>query len=92
MARKINLPTCRATPAEHKRLLELCEVHGYEKIAHFWRRCLTQLIKQNEGKHRTEIPLRFIERRRPSNDELGTEPEKPVLLAVKQQKQQRRSK
>jgi hypothetical protein len=92
MAKKTNLPTCRATPAEKKRLLELCEVHGYEKVTHFWRRCLTQFIKQNEGRHRTEMPLRFVEKRRPSSDEPGTEPEKPVLFNIKQQTPRRRSK
>jgi hypothetical protein len=62
--RSINLPTCRATLTEEARLLELIELHGYERIAQFWRRCLTQFIKQNEGIHQTESPLRFVEKQR----------------------------
>jgi hypothetical protein len=65
--RSINLPTCRATPSEEARLMELIERHGYEKIAQFWRRCLTQFIKQNEGTHETESPLRFVEKEKRSD-------------------------
>jgi hypothetical protein len=62
--RSVNLPTCRATPAEEAILLHLIDRYGYERIAHFWRRCLTQFIKQNEGTHETESPLRFVEKER----------------------------
>jgi hypothetical protein len=65
--RSINLPTCRATPSEEARLMELLEAEGYEKIAHFWRRCLTQYIKQNEPGHETESPLRFVEKEKRSD-------------------------
>jgi hypothetical protein len=63
--RSINLSTCRASPSEEARLRELIEQHGYERPAQFWRRCLTQFIKQNEGSHQTESPLRFVEKEKP---------------------------
>jgi hypothetical protein len=62
--RNINLPTCRATPTEEARLLQLIHSHGYEKIAQFWRRCLTQYLKQNDAGRETELPLRFVEKPR----------------------------
>jgi hypothetical protein len=63
--RSVNLPTCRATTVEEQRLLRLIERDGYERIAHFWRRCLTQYLKQNEQPHETELPLRFVEKEKP---------------------------
>jgi hypothetical protein len=62
--RSLNLPTCRATPGEEAKLLELIQSHGYEKIAQFWRRCLTQYLKQNDAGRETELPLRFVEKPR----------------------------
>ena len=63
--RSINLSTCRATPSEETRLLELLPKFGYEKPAHLWRQFLTQFLEQNEGDREIEAPPRFVEKEKP---------------------------
>jgi hypothetical protein len=57
----VNLPTCRATVTQEKKLGILVEEHGFEKPSHFWRRCLVSYIAQREAGQKLKWPLEFAQ-------------------------------